>query len=132
MENSIITFQSTKEIQVSIFDPKLFASIYLDISMFQQDKIGFVVSGTYYYKELSFNESEEPTENIVFLRQFSRPFTVDEANQLYAKLGIKYPDKANYTQCRIIDLTKATKYVLTVNPVFGLSGDEWELVNYKI
>jgi hypothetical protein len=121
----IVKIKSTKQVAVSLIDPTQTAFIFCELDLQNWDGENYRVNGNYYYIVES---GEEPIYTTVIIRNVSSIFTNEEINTLYKALDIVYPKDATYIECRTIDLTKGLIYIVTIEPIFGLSGNDWEIV----
>lgn len=127
----ITKLKSTKEVSINLVDPSIKKIIYCGIELFVQSGDEYRYNGTYYY--LIPNENPNPGEDVTFtevpVRNFSHTLTLPEVNELYITLDIQYPVDSSYTEKRTIDITSGAMYVVSVVPVFGLTGDDWIVDN---
>jgi len=114
----MITQIQTKElISVDLFNLSNKQTIYCKIDNFIQDGDGYTINGKYYWLDSN-------TETI--LKQFHRVFNNTQLDNLFNSLSVVYPDNSSYTEKRIYELKLGLKYIITIEPVFGLLGSDWE------
>lgn len=115
-------------VSIDLFNLSNKQTIYCKIENFIQDTEGYRINGSYYYLLEVKNENPEveSTYTEIPLRNFSRVFENAQLDGLFNALNITYPSNSTYTQKRIFELTVGLKYIVTVEPILGLTGSDWE------
>jgi len=127
----ITKLKSNIEVSTNLIDLSIKNTIYCEIENFIQNGDEYRINGSYYY--LTLNEKINPEDEDVFtrttIRNFSRTFTPAQINGLYQALNIQYPSNSTYTEKRVIDLTAGAMYIVSAEPVFGLTASNWNVDN---
>ncbi len=123
----MITQLKTKvAVAIDLFDLNNKQIIYCKIENFIQDKGSYRINGSYFWlKEVNVVE-EIPVYGEVVIKNFFRTFTNEELDSLFNALNIQYSVNSTYTEKRVLELNTGLKYIVTVEPILGLEGSDWE------
>lgn len=127
----ITQLRSTKQVSTDIMNPEVKNTIYCQIDLFLLDENGIRVNGKYLYKtEVPVSEGTAegtlPTFTETIVRQFSKEFSNEDANALFAALNLKHADTTSYIERRMMELNAGLHYVVNQELMFGLTGEDWE------
>lgn len=121
----IVELKTKKPIMINIrtMQPEI---VYMRINNVNFDEIGLNVNFSYLTKR----EEIDSDGNSIFydnsiLKDDVNNFTTQEANQLEISLGI---DKENFTSTFTELIAKSALYFLGQRKIFGLTSDDWEIV----